>query len=125
MNVGENITYGSVNTANGILSSIARVINSVINKKLNCSPVISVLADESCDIGMQKKVIVFVGILNPETFEPYTVLLKNVKVQDGTGATISKAILDCLEERQVPMSKVYGFGSDGAKAMVGKNQGVT
>ena len=57
VNVGENITYGSANTTNGMLSSIASVINSDINKNLNCSPAVSVVADESCDIGMQKKLL--------------------------------------------------------------------
>ena len=48
-----------------------------------------------------------------------------MKVSSGTGQVISQAILDWLEKREIPMSKVMGFGSDGAKAMTGRKEGVT
>ena len=85
----------------------------------------SILADESCDVANQKKLVVYARALDTETFESSTILLKNVKVSDGSGATISRAILECLDEPNIPMSKVYGFGSDGAKVMTGVKEGVT
>ena len=121
----KNASYSSETTANDMLQSLASVIRSDIDTQLQNSPYVSVFADESTDIGCQKKLVIFARMLDPETYIPSTCYLENIKVPDGTGKVVSTAILDCLSDRSVSMSKVMGFGSDGAKAMTGTGEGVT
>ena len=122
---GKNATYESDTSANDMLQTIASVIRKDIDNKLLKSRFISVYADESTDIGMQKKLVVYARGIDPDSFTPTTYYLENVIVTSGSGQVVSQALLDCIEERNIPMSKVMGFGGDGAKAMTGRKEGVT
>ena len=121
---GKNATYNSETSANDMLESLANVIRKDVDNKLLRSPFKSIYADESTDIGMQKKLVYARG-LDPDKYTPSTYCLENVKVSSGSGQVVSQAILDCLEARKIPMSKVMGFGSGGARAMTGTKEGVT
>ena len=57
-------------------------------------------------------------------FKPATHFLTNVHVLDGKAATVTEAILKALKKRKIPISKVTGFGSDGASAMSSLKEGV-
>ena len=50
---------------------------------------------------------------------------KICEVKDGTADTIKDALLFITQEAEIPMSKIIGFGSDGASVMVGCRSGVT
>ncbi|XP_033736369.1 zinc finger protein 862-like [Pecten maximus] len=120
-----HVTYTSDSTANDMLETLASSIRGNINMMLTKSPFISIFADESTDIGMQKKLVVYARVLDPDTYKPSTHFIENVKIANGTGKAVAEALISCLEERDVPMSKVMGLGSDGAKVMTGKKEGVT
>lgn len=49
----------------------------------------------------------------------------NVHVADGTAATITESITKALNQRNVPLQKVTGLGSDGASVMTSNTEGVT
>ena len=120
----KNANYSSETTANDMLQILASVIRSDIDTQLQNSSYVSVFADESTYIGCQKKLVIFARMSDPETYIPSFCYLENIKVPDGTGKVVSTAILDCLSDRNVSMSKVMGFGSDGAKAMTSTGEGV-
>lgn len=122
---GKKATYDSETSANDMLESIAAVIRKDIDNKVLRSPFISIFADESTDIGMEKKLVIYARGVNPDNNIPSTYFLENVKVASGTGQVVSQAILDCLEARKIPMTRVMGFGTDGAKAMTGTKEGAT
>ena len=71
--------------ANDMLQTIASVIRKDIDNKLLKSPFISVYADESTDIGMQKKLVVYARGIDPDSYTPATYYLENVKVTSGSG----------------------------------------
>jgi hypothetical protein len=48
-----------------------------------------------------------------------------IRVESGTGEVIAHEIQNCLKSRNVDISKVMGFGSDGATAMTGKDKDCT
>ena len=106
----KNASYSSETTANDMLQSLASVIRSDIDTQLQNSPYVSVFADESTDIGCQKKLVIFARMLDPETYIPSTCYLENIKVPDGTGKVVSTAILDCLSDRNVSMSTGLPLG---------------
>ena len=125
LDVGKKAKYTTEYSANDLLESLATVIRGDIDTHIHKTPFVSIFADESTDIRMSKKLVVFYRVLDPDTCTHKTHFLENVKVSSGTGQVVSQAILDCLEKRGIPMSKVMCFGSDGAKAMTGRKEGLT
>ena len=74
---------------------------------------------------MNKKLLVHVRCIN-QAFEVKTKCLGNFHIKE---AHINATILlnyvgQFLLQRKVPLSKVFGFGSDGAGIMTGKGNGV-
>lgn len=45
-------------------------------------------------------------------------------IENGTAVVLYDALLQVLEEYGIPVTKVMGFGSDGASVMVGSQNGV-
>ena len=50
--------------------------------------------------------------------------MENKDVCDGKADTIIQALVEVLEEWQIPLTKVTGLGSDGAAVMTGVRNGV-
>ena len=91
-------------------------------EKLHASPYISILIDESTDITVSKKLIIYVKYI----FEgrDKTSFLCNLEISNGTAAAIKEVIDRYFEKIGVPLSKIVGFGSDGAAVMLGSRNGV-
>ena len=88
------------------------------------SPVITVLANESTDITVTKRLTIYAQITNPKNMLPSTEFVTNVKITEGTGAAISGEIIQQLKSfgNSNPRN-IMGLGSDGASAMRGINLG--
>ena len=125
LGVGKNATYRSETTAKDFLNSAATVVREKVQKLLDESPYISILADETTDISVQKKLVVSARLLNPVTCQPSTHFLNDITIRDGTGASVYHAIEAVLIERKIPKFKIMAFGTDGAKAMTGEGEGAT
>lgn len=63
-------------------------------------------------------------IVDPATSVPEKVYLRDVEYEDGTGEGLASEIMKETEKRNIPLSKMVGFGSDGAQVMSGNNKGV-
>ena len=106
-----------------IQKSLVFVLDNLLNVELQECSAFSILCDESTDLSVHKNLIVYVryvsrdGTLN-------TKLLGNVKIEDGTAAGITAALLNVLEERGLNVAHMVGFGSDGASVMTGRIRGV-
>jgi len=81
--------------------------------------------DESTDISVTKMLVIYARVVKLETFRPETRFVTNVHVADGTAATITESITKALNQRNVPLQKVTGLGSDGASVMTSNKEGVT
>ena len=98
------------------------IIQDELLSKLHNSPYLSVIIDESTDISIHKKLIVFVKILNGPVAETH--FLRNADVLDGTAQTITEKLREIFQNLNIPWSKVVCFSSDGASVMVGRLNGV-
>lgn len=88
------------------------------------SPVITVLANESTDITVTKRLTIYAQITNPKNMLPSTEFVTNVKITEGTGAAISGKIIQQLKSFEISNPRnIMGLGSDGASAMTGINLG--
>ena len=121
---GENVNYMSDQAAEEE-EARAKVITNETEKKIQQSRFLSVLVDESTDISVTQKLVVYVRFVT-EDFLPKTRFLKNLS--DGKAATILDTLKAVLAEKRLPhpvLSKVFGLGSDGAAVMTGVKGGVS
>ncbi len=122
LNVGKNATYTSHHVLEDMQDAAADVIDEQLNHKLLYSPYVSVLADESTDLAVTKKLCIYARAL--VNFVPETLFIKNVEISDGTAVTIYKEIEKLLQEKNIILNKCIGLGSDGAAVMTGARGGV-
>lgn len=94
----------------------------------------SVLVDESTDISSVKTMCIVVRLYDPET-ERISSLLWELRPifekddfdaanQGATGAAIYDSIIKSFQDRNVPISNIIGYASDGASVMMGQNNSV-
>lgn len=121
----EHTDYRSARSANDFLEVLSDMIDEEISLKARQSPVISIMTDESTDIVVHHKLAVSIRTVDPTTLQPSTFFLTDVRLEEGTGKGIFKAIKHELDKRQIPITKVYGLGTDGASVMTGKKLGLT
>ena len=124
LNISEKINYESYDSAVEFLNALSESAEESVKKKLNESETVTVLADESTDITTRKKLIIYAQVVSKD-LKPSTHFVANIECADGSGAGVAKTIIDTMDTFGVPMSKVMGFGSDGANVMTGKDKGAT
>jgi len=57
-------------------------------------------------------------------FPSLLVYLRDVEYKDGTGEGLAQEILNEAQKRNIPPTKMIGFGFDGANVMSGEGKGV-
>ncbi|XP_013403277.1 zinc finger protein 862-like [Lingula anatina] len=120
---GDNAKYNSDTAGWDMVAAIAATVEEDLLQKMKSSPFLTILADESTDITVTKKLVICVRLLD-DNFVPSTHFVADINVTDGKGATVAAAIKDHLKSKEIPLSKIYGFGSDGAASMTSMGNGV-
>ena len=77
MNCGDNAHYKSSDSVWDMVECIANTIKNEIIDKCRASPFVSVLIDESTDIGVLKKLVVLLRVINPSNLVPTTFFIGN------------------------------------------------
>ncbi len=73
---------------------------------LSESPVVTALADESTDISVDKRLVVYAQVVSPVNMQPSTHFLCNVQLTEATGKAIALEIQEQLRKRGVPPQKI-------------------
>lgn len=102
--------------------AISDSITAEITEKLQKSAFVGLITDETVNVTVRKKLIVYFVAL--ENGVKRTYFGGNYTIVNGTAETVTSALLTALEERGITTSKVMGFGSDGAAVMMGCKTGV-
>ncbi|KAM3875379.1 uncharacterized protein C17orf113-like [Diretmus argenteus] len=102
--------------------SVESVLLSQLDAKIQESEFIGVIIDETVNITVDKKLIVYLKLENRGKTE--TCFLGNFDVDDGTAKCIFAKMSEQLQKRGVALSRVLGLGSDGASVMTGNRGGV-
>ena len=69
LKLDEKIAYDSSYTASEMLCAISDTVEESLDNKLSKSPTITVLADESTDINVKKRLILYAQILDKTDFK--------------------------------------------------------
>ncbi|XP_061573635.1 zinc finger protein 862-like isoform X1 [Cololabis saira] len=120
------VTGDGIYRHSGPVDDMEKALESVVMKqldeKLKGSDFIGVIIDETVNITVNKKLIIYVKMEVQGRAE--TRLLGNYDVQSGTAQCIFNKLVEVLRERDVELSRVIALGSDGASVMMGKRNGV-
>ncbi|CAG2186740.1 unnamed protein product [Mytilus edulis] len=120
--VGENAKYTSERFIQEALLSFKYIVQTPLICDLKNSPFYTVMVDETTDVAVKKELILYVRFL--KNGKSSTHFLKMIELFDGKAATIKSAIVQTLEEIDVPLEKMCALGSDGASVMLGRKGGV-
>ena len=120
LTAAKNASYDSVQSAKDFQSVIAESIQSEITEKLEKSSFVNVMADESTDISVSKKLVIYAKL----TFDciiPETHFLTNITIEEElcTASCMAQKIKNVLAACGVSLHKVMSFRSDGASIMTG------
>ena len=78
--------------------AIAKVLETQLGKEIADSPVISVIVDETVNITINKKLIIFIRIVKNGSSK--TIFSGNVTIAAGNAETVTDAILRQLEKKK-------------------------
>ena len=106
-----------------MVSSISSTIMSKLSDDLKASPFIAIIVDESMDIAIYKKLIVYMQYVDGDG-KVQVKFVEDRDVVNGTAETLVDAITMMLMEMDIPMDKIVSLGSDGPAVMTGWHNGV-
>jgi hypothetical protein len=116
-------SYSSRFSAEEFLDAIVQVLETRINTELKDSKVMffSLMIDESTDITITKKLVIYVRYVY-EDMAVKTTFLGNLALEDPsvTAGVLNTKMNEYLMKRGFNYKKMVGFGSDGAAIMTGK-----
>ena len=105
---------------------LADQINQSLFKDICDSPFFGLMLDETCDINVEKKLVVYVRYIH--NGEACTAYIGNKRVTDCTAQGLYTALCDFLESigiiKDQNYSPLIGLGTDGAAVMVGCKNGL-
>ena len=125
LKISDNTLYESSFSANEILDAIAEALEKELENKHAVLLAVTVLADESTDIAVNKRLVLYAQISNLQTMQVSTEYITNVKITEGTGEAIADEIRRQLALPGVEADKIMGLGSEGASVMTNYGKGVT
>ncbi|KAL2095484.1 hypothetical protein ACEWY4_010203 [Coilia grayii] len=94
------------------------VVMEQLCEKLKNSDFIGLIIDETVNITVNKKLIIYLKLEIKGNVE--TCFLGNYDVDSGTARCIFDRIVSVLREMDIALSRVIGLGSDGASVMMGR-----
>uniref|UniRef100_A0A672HAQ6 HAT C-terminal dimerisation domain-containing protein n=1 Tax=Salarias fasciatus TaxID=181472 RepID=A0A672HAQ6_SALFA len=103
-------------------TALESVVMKQLDDKLKGSNFTGVIIDETVNITVDKKLIIYVKFQVKGRDE--TRLLGNYDVHSGTAQCTFNKLVEVLRQTDVELSRVISLGSDGASVMLGKHAGV-
>ena len=101
LQVSERVDYKIYHTANDILSAISAQIDAEVSERIERSPFVTILADESTDIANKKRMTMHARIVDPKSSVAETVYLRDVEYEDSTGEGLAQEILNKAQKRKI------------------------
>ena len=117
-----NAHYRSDRVIQEFLEELGSEVFTTLLSKLKESPYIALMADETTDIEVTKELILYARYIVPSATPQHcvgSIFLWVSELSDGKADTITPSILEFLTSLDLSITKVMGFGSDGASVMVG------
>ena len=119
---GENAKYKSKRIIQEFLEVLVWQIQEKQQQELSSSMFYSIMIDESTDVAVLSEMVIYARYVTA-TKSVKTAFMKIIDLFNGTADTIETALLKYLESNDLPLTKLIGLGTDGAKVMTGRING--
>lgn len=121
-----NANYCGHQIQNEIIELCGKQIQNTILERCKQAQWFSLLSDETADISNSEQISLLVRYVERDSgnFSVREDFLCFVSTADTTGETLTKSLLDKLEELKLQPSNMVGQGYDGAGNVIGKVRGV-
>ncbi|XP_056450419.1 SCAN domain-containing protein 3-like isoform X3 [Gadus chalcogrammus] len=123
LNVGRNATYTSSTVVDEFLSVLGTQLEEDQLITIRASPFLGLMCDETVDISTTNELVLYCRCIDGDG-KCQANFLKVVALKDGKADTVKGALIHYMEENDLSIQKVAGFGSDGAACMKGNRTGV-
>ena len=124
--MNEYSAYTNTTSRKEFLQASKEVYWKKLKDEILQSPFYSILVDESTDRTMAHHLIVYVTYLTNEgRGKCVTKFICLLQIKDGTAQCMYDAVRSLLEEMDLSLMKLVGFGSDGASSMRGIREGLS
>ena len=120
LHLGGNAHYTNEQSISELLQCLSTSIEEDIVSSLKSSPYFALMTDETTDISVLKQLVLVCR--NSTSSGIKTSYFQITDIPNGN--TIETSLLQALREKEIDISKLRGFGSDGAAVMVGSRNGV-
>ena len=121
--MAKNASYTSQTIADELQDAVAKTLMTDIVYQFQKALFISIITDESTDISVCGKLILYVKFVY-QNFDVHSYFLGNFNVGEKHASTITKALIKALSEMNIPSEKIVCLGSDGTSVMTGVRNGV-
>ena len=83
----------------------------------------SIIIDESTDISVTQILAIVVRYFDNTVHDVIDSLLETIVVERGTALGLYESVKSLLQERDIPLGNIIGFGSDNCSSMMGSKNG--
>lgn len=118
---GGNAKYTSHESMFEFVKVLSSCIEQDVLSEIHQAKYVGLLCDETTDVSITKQLIIYCRYVMAGE-----VNMRYWKIKDlpnGTAETVENALVSACQEADIPLTKVMGFGSDGASVMVGSKTG--
>ena len=123
LRVADNANYRSRQIVGELLQTLSIQIQDDVLRDLASSSYFALITDESTDVSVLKQLVLVARYILPKG-DVTTSFLAIVDLPDGTAESIEAAIVRITEQKSIAVSRLRGFGTDGAPVMTGIRSGV-
>ena len=120
---GENAKYTSQCVIQEFLQTLGNQIEELQLQEVKKCPRFSLMIDESTDVAVLNEMVVYIRYITPHA-EVKTSFMKILELFNGTAQTSEEAVVNYLDNTNLPFSNMVGFATDGARVMTGRLNGV-
>ena len=119
---GNNATYTSHIDVVEFVKALGTWVEEALLKRLQQASYYSIMADECTEISTVEEMSVFCRW--EEKGIPEEHFLEIIHLRQTNAESIYSALVECLKEKKLQISKIVGMGFDGASTFSGKRTGV-
>ena len=105
--------------------ALSSVVEEDVLSIVERSPAIGLMTDESTDITVSRKLMVYAKAIHPETKKPCELYLADIEVTgEANSGNITQALSKCLETKGINQRLIVGLATNGAPVITGRKSGV-
>ena len=119
---GGNAVYTSHIAVVEFMEALGTWVEELLLKRLHQASCFSIMADECTDVATIEEMSVFCHW--EEEGSPEEHFFEIVHLKQANAESIYSALVECLKEKNLQVSKIVGMGFDGASTFSGKKTGV-